>query len=1249
MKQNFLRIVGAISAACAFAAAFPSDRANAGWPPSSPNDDMTDKNNWPNDPDYASRWNYWSFLPKQDPGTKPYLNADVLMGASGMSLDKAWALTTGRDDVHIAILDSGYEWDNPDTANKVLLNMGELTGTAKPQNAQGQACTALSGYDCNGDGIFTIADYAQDPRFSPIVTGDKCFQGMDPTKPSTTDRQLGDLNHNCMFDGGDLILMFSDGKDDDNNGYVDDIAGWDFYHNDNDPYDDTRYGHGTGEANDSSAEAMNAMGGLGTCPHCRFVPLRVGESFITDSNNFAKAVVYATDNGFKVVQEALGTINQTAFSRAAIDYAYSKGVLVDASMADENSRHHNMPATWNHTLPVHTVRFNGDSFHNSSTFLAFDSCTNYGGHAALSVAGTSCASEATGRTAGIVGLVYSAGLSMQPSLMLSAEEVMQVLKQSADDINVPESQVVDPGTGHAPFYESKAGWDQRFNYGRENAFKAVSLVQSGRIPPEVDVTSPTWYQPIHASRTNGPISVIGTIAAKRAKSYDYVVEWAAGVEPDDNQFQPLIAPVTNVPSSTITGGANAPLATFDPSAIDTAHAPDPDSQPICRDTPNGKVCWGPNDKTITIRVRATAHYGGGDQKGEARRTIAITNDKNGEDGDLLPGFPIDLGTSAEGSAKLADIDGDGIRDIVFGATDGTVHVYTMKTGVPSEATGFPVRTALIDGLNAAITDPNVPSYSKAPAYSQTTGGIDVTLAHETILGAPAIGDIDGDGHDDIVVSTWDGTIYAWDHTGKLLPNWPIRLPLVPSCSLNPAKPTTGPCMDLYHAVSRGTYASPVLADMDKDGKLDVIQSAFDAKIYIFKGDGTSVPGWPVRVHTSSAAKIDRIMSTPTVTDLNGDGVLDVVTGSNETVGGGDGAGPVFAIDGRGTLTPNPQVDGPYLKNWPWVRASIHILPVVASGITASQFAADLDGDGVEEIGVMGNISPPIVVKADPGVQANVNLDPPNQVPAGHLDVNTGQPKPGFDPTSVFGKYTPANQPDTMFPALSQPAVGDLDQDGVPDPVMSGASLSVLGSIESGSGTPQYGQYLIAAWSGSTGKMLDGMPTQVEDMQFLTMPSIADINGDDYPEVILGSGVYFIHAVDACGNEPQGWPKFTNGWTTSAAAVGDITGAGALDVITTTREGYLFAWKTKGSPTGVIQWESFHHDNQNTGSYAHKLDQGILKHAPGVPDCAPPAPPPTYDVSGCTCDVTGKSASQSGLILAVIGLALAISRRRQPRA
>src|SRR5262249_44711156 len=155
----------------------------------------------------------------------------------------------------------------------------------------------------------------------------------------------------------------------------------DFMKDDNDPYDDTRYGHGTGEARDSSAAGNNMMGGVGVCPHCRFIPLRAGDSFITDVTDFAKAVVYATDNGVKVVQCAVGTINKNRFTRAALDYAYENGVLVVASMADENSRHHNMPGVNNHTLPVHAITFDGANLGDmaTTTFLAFHPCSNFGG------------------------------------------------------------------------------------------------------------------------------------------------------------------------------------------------------------------------------------------------------------------------------------------------------------------------------------------------------------------------------------------------------------------------------------------------------------------------------------------------------------------------------------------------------------------------------------------------------------------------------------------------------------------------------------------------------------------------------------------------------------------------------------------------------------------------------------------------------------------------------------------------------
>src|SRR6185436_4141212 len=105
-------------------------------------------------------------------------------------------------------------------------------------------------FDCNCDGEFTVSDYAQTPTLKP-----------DPDPDAGLIR--GDRNRNGILDAGDLILNFSDGFDDDGNGYVDDIAGWDFMKDDNDPFDDTRYGHGTGEANDSTAAANNALSDAG--------------------------------------------------------------------------------------------------------------------------------------------------------------------------------------------------------------------------------------------------------------------------------------------------------------------------------------------------------------------------------------------------------------------------------------------------------------------------------------------------------------------------------------------------------------------------------------------------------------------------------------------------------------------------------------------------------------------------------------------------------------------------------------------------------------------------------------------------------------------------------------------------------------------------------------------------------------------------------------------------------------------------
>src|SRR5215475_6981574 len=89
--------------------------ASAGWPPATATaKDVADPSNWPNDPGYGwsaqsdGQWNLYGFMPSVATAVRKQETA------SGMSVDLAWRLTIGDDSVHIAITDSGIEWDNDD-------------------------------------------------------------------------------------------------------------------------------------------------------------------------------------------------------------------------------------------------------------------------------------------------------------------------------------------------------------------------------------------------------------------------------------------------------------------------------------------------------------------------------------------------------------------------------------------------------------------------------------------------------------------------------------------------------------------------------------------------------------------------------------------------------------------------------------------------------------------------------------------------------------------------------------------------------------------------------------------------------------------------------------------------------------------------------------------------------------------------------------------------------------------------------
>ena len=236
--------------------------------------------------------------------------------APGTPVKTGFEATLGRPDVSISELDSGILWndrgDMLQLRSKLLLNAGELpapkvdmTKTFDPStgvdcetaHARHAAATTTryggmpggkpgaSGpipYDIAGQGVFDTLAYACDSRVANVVeTYPQCTN--PPTTKACRNGPPG------MLTPEDLIIAFSDGIDHDHNGYVNDIAGWNFVDNNNDPYDDVHYGHGTGEDEDSTAEADTALGEIGACPNCTVLPLRVGESFVADANRFAEA------------------------------------------------------------------------------------------------------------------------------------------------------------------------------------------------------------------------------------------------------------------------------------------------------------------------------------------------------------------------------------------------------------------------------------------------------------------------------------------------------------------------------------------------------------------------------------------------------------------------------------------------------------------------------------------------------------------------------------------------------------------------------------------------------------------------------------------------------------------------------------------------------------------------------------------------------------------------------------------------
>lgn len=161
------------------------------------------------------------------------------------------------------------------------------------------------------------------------------------------------------------------------------------------------------------------------------------------------------------------------------------------------------------------------------------------------------------------------------------------------------------------------------------------------------------------------------------------------------------------------------------------------------------------------------------------------------DASPFPGFPIQIATSSQlFYFGLGDVTGDGAPELIvfdnYLAGDYRIFVLDLTTGailpgwpynVPFWPEAFPT---IVDIDNDAIQDiclvTDGGTLLALNGHGQLIDGYPKFMSAASISGVSA-GDIDGDGLFELVAATWDGFVYAWDTTGRVLPgraDWPMR-------------------------------------------------------------------------------------------------------------------------------------------------------------------------------------------------------------------------------------------------------------------------------------------------------------------------------------------------------------------------------------------------------------------------------------------------------------------------------------------
>ena len=195
------------------------------------------------------------------------------------------------------------------------------------------------------DSVVSVAQTPNDPRLSEqwalskigATQGWNSTAGTGQTIVAVIDTGVDfthpDLAANIWINRGEIA---ANGRDDDGNGYTDDVRGYDFSGNDANPMDET--GHGTHVAGIVGAVGNNGAGVSGVNGRAKIMALRFmdadGNGFTSDA---VRAIDYAIRNGAKILNNSWGGMTPDPTLAAAIERARAAGVIVVVAAGNETA------------------------------------------------------------------------------------------------------------------------------------------------------------------------------------------------------------------------------------------------------------------------------------------------------------------------------------------------------------------------------------------------------------------------------------------------------------------------------------------------------------------------------------------------------------------------------------------------------------------------------------------------------------------------------------------------------------------------------------------------------------------------------------------------------------------------------------------------------------------------------------------------------------------------------------------------